>query len=70
MTIERKITIQLDTAEDNLFTEFLDFLEDLTNKMDEQKMHLDANSFHLLNDLNNAFSLLDRAYTTISEEEI
>ena len=70
MKIERKIVIQLNNSEDNLFTDFLDFLEELTNKMYDYHMSLDAKTANTLTDLSNAFTLLDRAYEAITEKEV
>ena len=62
MKLEKKITIQLNDSENNLFNEFLDFLEELTDSMEACGMDSDAETENLFTDLSNAFSLLDRAY--------
>ena len=62
MKLEKKITIQLNDSENNLFNEFLDFLEELTDSMEACGMDSDVETENLFTDLSNAFSLLDRAY--------
>lgn len=68
MKVEKKLVIQLNDSENNLFDEFLDFLEELTDSMKACGMDIDAETESLFTDLNNAFSLLDRAYTTYRNE--
>lgn len=69
MKIDRKIVIQLDESEDDLFIDFLDFLEELTDKMANHKMDFCVETASIFNDLVNAQTLLDRAYTNILKME-
>lgn len=68
MKVEKKLIIQLNDSENNLFDEFLDFLDELINSMKACGMDSDAETENLFIDLSNAFSLLDRAYTTYWKE--
>ena len=70
MKVEKKLVIQLNDSENNLFDEFLDFLEELTDSMEACGMDSDTETESLFTDLSNAFSLLDRAYTFYWKEEV
>lgn len=67
MIIERKYTIKITDSEFTLFADFLDWLDQITTEMDAQDFTEAKELAPIFNDLSNAHTLLDRAFTNITE---